>query len=147
MEKIDNYPKRLVAAVKMAEAVLDRALAMIDAAILGPAQAPNHSRFGFVRSLQHSSKSTEVDAPRACSGISPPPQSRWVARQKLQDAFSHWIGAIARLAGDAGMPPARAHHFAEDWVARLQGALTLQAATGNVGPFDRAMKALLALAD
>ncbi len=68
-------------------------------------------------------------------------------RQRLQDAFAHWIEAIEALAVEAGLAPARARHFAEDWVARLQGALILQAANGNTGPFERALDALLALAN
>jgi hypothetical protein len=64
----------------------------------------------------------------------------------LRGAFAHWIGAIERLAKDAGMPPVRARNFAEDWVAQLQGTLILQAATGNLAPFERTMKTLLDLA-
>ena len=68
------------------------------------------------------------------------------ARQVLRQAFAHWIEAIDGLAAESGMSPARARSFAEDWVARLQGALILQAATGDTGPFMRAMDALLELA-
>jgi hypothetical protein len=68
------------------------------------------------------------------------------ARQRLRQAFAHWIDAIESLAAESGMSPARARNFAEDWVARLQGALILQAATGDTGPFKRAMDALVDLA-
>jgi hypothetical protein len=44
------------------------------------------------------------------------------------------------------MSPVRARHFAEDWIARLQGALILQAATGDTGVFTRALNSLLELA-
>jgi len=69
-----------------------------------------------------------------------------VAKQGLLLAFSHWIDAVEALARESGMSPVRARHFAEDWVARLQGALILQAATGDLGPFKRAMAALTELA-
>ena len=45
-----------------------------------------------------------------------------------------------------GMKEARARDFAEDWVARLQGALIMQAANGNTGSFERVLKALSNLA-
>jgi hypothetical protein len=37
--------------------------------------------------------------------------------------------------------------FAEDWIARLQGTLILQAATGDTGAFERALDALLELGE
>jgi AcrR family transcriptional regulator len=132
---------------QMAEAVLDRALALIDTAIVGTAQAPESLKarvrktIATLEQIYGGGRTSCVLGHLATAAVGS------VARQRLHDAFAHWIDAIAALAGDGGMPPARAHHFAEDWVARLQGALTLQAATGNVGPFDRAMKALLALAN
>ncbi len=67
------------------------------------------------------------------------------ARENLSEAFAHWITAITKLAAESGMSPVRARHFAEDWIARLQGALIYQAATGNLGPFERVMSALLEL--
>lgn len=132
---------------QMAEAVLDRALALIDAAILGTAEAPESLNVrvrkivATLEQIYGGGRTSCVLGHLATAAVGS------VARQRLQDAFAHWINAIAKLAGDGGMPPTRAHRFAEDWIARLQGALTLQAATGNVAPFDRAMKALLALAN
>jgi hypothetical protein len=67
------------------------------------------------------------------------------AKENLRVAFAHWIMATSALAAESGMPPARARNFGEDWVASLQGALILQAATGDVGPFKRVMNSLLAL--
>lgn len=68
------------------------------------------------------------------------------ARESLRNSFEQWTAAIATLARDAGMKEASARDFAEDWVARLQGALILQAANGSTKPFERVLKALLALA-
>jgi TetR/AcrR family transcriptional repressor of lmrAB and yxaGH operons len=67
------------------------------------------------------------------------------ARQSLLNSFEQWTVAIAKLARDSGMPDSRARSFAEDWIARLQGALLLQAANGTTEPFRRALKALLDL--
>ena len=67
-----------------------------------------------------------------------------------------WSGHLLSRAGfitstsgyslHTGMSRVRAGSFAEDWVARLRGALILQAATGDTGPFNRAMDVLLDLA-
>jgi len=69
----------------------------------------------------------------------------------LRQAFDIWITAIALLAQESGMPARRAKTFAEDWIARwqggLQGALIMQAATGDTGPFERTLEALLALGE
>jgi AcrR family transcriptional regulator len=131
---------------QMAEAVLERATALIDNAILKVARvreplkvrvrkvvAAFEQMFGGGRTScvlgQLSNASIGADA-----------------RQRLRQAFAHWIDAIESLAAESGMSPARARNFAEDWVARLQGALILQAATGDTGPFKRAMDALVDLA-
>jgi TetR/AcrR family transcriptional repressor of lmrAB and yxaGH operons len=68
------------------------------------------------------------------------------AKEHLQLAFDHWIDAIGQLASDSGMPAHRVHAFAQDWLARMQGALLLQAASGDLGPYNRAMDALQDLA-
>ncbi|HEY4092137.1 MAG TPA: TetR/AcrR family transcriptional regulator [Luteibacter sp.] len=68
------------------------------------------------------------------------------ARLDLQLAFASWIEAIETLARESGQAASDARAFAEDWVARLQGALLLQAANGDVGPYNRAMDALQDLA-
>ena len=66
--------------------------------------------------------------------------------QTLREIFNLWMDATAGLARESGMSQTRAHQFAEDWVARLQGALILHAANGDCGPFERSMSALLKLA-
>ena len=63
----------------------------------------------------------------------------------LRQAFAHCVETIDNLAVESGMSPTRARNLAEDWVARLQGALILQAATGDTGPSKRAIAALLDL--
>jgi TetR/AcrR family transcriptional repressor of lmrAB and yxaGH operons len=56
-----------------------------------------------------------------------------------------WTRAITELARDSGMPVTRSRHFAEDWIARVQGSLILHAANGDCGPFERAMNTLAEL--
>lgn len=131
---------------QMAEAVLARATALIDSAIVEVAQSsdPLKARLRrIVASLERlygGGRTPCVLGQLATASIGTG------GRQNLRQAFTHWIGAIAGLAAESGMSPARARHFAEDWVARLQGALILQAASGDTGPFKRAMNALLELA-
>jgi len=59
-----------------------------------------------------------------------------------QEIFAIWADAVAHLARESGMTPTRSRQFAEDWIARVQGSLILHAATGDCGPFERAMNAL-----
>lgn len=70
-----------------------------------------------------------------------------IARQNLRQSFELWVVAITKLAADAGMTPTRARHFAEDWVSQIQGDLIMQAASGNVGPFQRTLKSLMRLTE
>jgi AcrR family transcriptional regulator len=132
---------------QMAEAVLGRADELIQNAILAVAQGPEPLR-ARLRRIVATLEQIYAGGRAACvlgqlaaaAGIGTEGQ------QHLRGAFAHWIGAIERLAKDAGMPPVRARNFAEDWVAQLQGTLILQAATGNLAPFERTMKTLLDLA-
>lgn len=129
----------------MAEAVLKRAEELLDSAILGAAHGSEPLKIRvrkIVATFEHLYRGGHtpcVLGQLATSGIGSG------ARQSLRKSFEHWIDAISKLAAEAGMPPARARNFGEDWVARLQGALILQAATANAGPFKRAMSTLLEL--
>lgn len=67
-------------------------------------------------------------------------------RQLAKEIFAIWTNAVAHLAHESGMSQIRARHFAEDWIARVQGSLILYAATGDCGPFERTMVPLLELA-
>ena len=131
--------------IQMAEAVLDRATAVIDTEILGMAHAPGSLKTRIqkiIAVLNHryaGGRTLCVLGQLAGSQLGPD------GRQGLRTAFGHWIEAIAILAHESGMPPARAKNFAEDWVAGLQGALILQAATADAGAFVRSMDALMAL--
>ena len=131
---------------QMAEAVLGRATALIDSAILEVAQTPEPLKIR-VRRIVAALEQLYVGGRTPCVlGHLATARIGTHARQSVRDAFAHWIGAIARLAAESGMSRMRARDFAEDWVARLQGALILQAASGGTGPFERALKTLLELA-
>ncbi len=130
----------------MAAAVLARAEAMIDSHIFQVAQAPETLRVRvrkIVSALQQmysGGRTLCVLGQLATASIGPS------ARDSLRNSLDRWTTAIAKLARDSGMKDARANEFAEDWVARLQGALILQAANGSTSAFERALKALLDLA-
>jgi AcrR family transcriptional regulator len=131
---------------QMAEAVLARATSLIDVSLSQVAQSsePLKARVrkivAALEQLYSGGRTPCVLGQLATAAIGAK------ARNNLRDAFEHWINAIAQLAGEAGMSPARSRTFAQDWVANLQGALILHAATGNLGPFERTIKALLKLA-
>ncbi len=131
--------------IQMAEAVLDRATAVIDTEILGMARAPGSLKtriqkiIAVLNHMYAGGRTLCVLGQLASSQLGP------AGRQGLRTAFAHWIEAIAILAQESGMPPTRAKNFAEDWVAGLQGALILQAATADAGAFIRSMDALMAL--
>ncbi|UPG89490.1 TetR/AcrR family transcriptional regulator [Luteibacter aegosomaticola] len=131
---------------QMAQAVLERARTIIDTEILGIANAAGSLKtrvrkiIATLDQIYGGGRSACLLGRMATSSIG------GAARQDLQLAFDHWIEAIEKLAIESGQAPAHAHDFAQDWVARLQGALLLQAASGDVGPYNRAMDALQDLA-
>src|SRR5579872_925912 len=119
---------------QMAEAVLSRAEALIGEAILGAANAPEPLKVR-IRKIVATLEQIYAGGRASCVlGQLATSEIGAAARQSLRQSFEHWIDGIMKLADEVGMSPARARNFAEDWVAQLQGALTLQAATGNVGP-------------
>lgn len=131
---------------QMAETVLERAEAVIDTSILAVATGPEPLKIrvrkivAAMEQIYGGGRTSCILGQMATAGVGP------AARHSLQKSFAHWVSAITRLARDAGMTPLRAKEFGEDWVARLQGALTLQAATGGLGPFQRSLRALSRLA-
>ncbi|HEY1608248.1 MAG TPA: TetR/AcrR family transcriptional regulator [Paraburkholderia sp.] len=131
---------------QMAKAVLELATAEIDSGFLDTARATGSLK-GRVRKIVATLDRMYAGGTTPCvlgqlatSSLGPD------IRQDLLLAFTHWIEAIEALARESGMPPVRSRHFAEDWVARLQGTLILQAASGDTGPYRRATNALLELA-
>lgn len=131
---------------QMAEAVLNRAKILIDRELLDAARASGSLKARIrkiVAVLDHmyaGGRTSCVLGQLATCAIGPQ------ARGSLQGAFSDWIEAIEKLAADSGLSASRARYFAEDWVARIQGALILQAANGNAGPYKRALQTLQDLA-
>lgn len=130
---------------QMVEAVLDRATALIDDEILKTAQSSGLLK-GRIRKIVATldriyagGRAPCVLGQLATSGIGTD------AKQTLLQAFAHWIEAIEALARESGMSPMKARHFAEDWIARLQGALILQTTSGDAGPYRRTINALLEL--
>lgn len=131
---------------QMAQAVLERAQSVIDSQVrdIALSAEPLKTRVRKVVAtldqIYTGGRSACLLGRLATSSIGAP------ANAHLQLAFDHWIVAIAKLASDSGMPADQVRAFAEDWVARIQGALLLQAASGDLGPYNRAMDALQDLA-
>jgi AcrR family transcriptional regulator len=130
---------------QMVEAVLELATALIDSEILSAAQLSGtlktrtHKIAAILDQMYAEGRVPCVLGRLAASSIGTD------AKQGLHRALKHLIEAIETLARESGMSPARARHFAEDWVARLQGALILQAGTGDPGPYKRTIHTLLEL--
>jgi AcrR family transcriptional regulator len=131
---------------QMAKAVLERVTTWIDTEILTAAQGAGSLK-ARVRKIVATFDQLYSGGRSPCIlGQLAGSQIGTDAHKDLREAFAHWIDAIEVLARDSGMSPARARHFAEDWVALVQGVLILQAASGDTGPFKRAMNVLLDLA-
>ena len=131
---------------QMAEVVLERANAVINREIVdaaksaAPLKARVHKVAAALEQMYAGGRTACVLGQLANSSLDKD------VRGGLRLAFDHWIDAIGILAKDSGMPAERAHHFAQDWVAWVQGTLVMQAATGDTSSFHRAMDALIALA-
>jgi TetR/AcrR family transcriptional regulator, lmrAB and yxaGH operons repressor len=130
---------------QMAQAVLERATAVIDSEILGAAQAAGSLKTRLRRIVATFDQMYAGGSTPCVLGQLSSADIGAEARHNLGRALAHWIEAIEILARESGMSSVKARHFAEDWVARVQGALVLQAATGEIGPYRRAMNALLDL--
>jgi TetR/AcrR family transcriptional regulator, lmrAB and yxaGH operons repressor len=63
---------------------------------------------------------------------------------RLATAFERWIGSLAALVRDAGVPQAEARRRAERVVVAVQGALVLSAALDDPGPFRRVLDGMQA---
>lgn len=66
--------------------------------------------------------------------------SRTRFRRQLQAIFDEWIEALAGALVDAGLGRALARARAEDAVIRIEGALVLAGAMGDVSLFARSLK-------
>lgn len=132
---------------QMAEAVLAHAESVIETRILHAAHTaePLRIRIGKIASaleqIYSGGRTPCVLGQLATADVGPS------AQQSLKSSFAQWTAAIAILARDSGMGEAHARDFAENWVAWLQGALILQAASDSTGAFERALKTLRDLAD
>jgi len=131
---------------QMAAAVLARAEAVSDTQIFQVAQASESLKVRvrkIVSGLERfyaGGRSSCILGQFATASIGPS------ARESLKQSLKQWVTAITKLARDSGMTEVRAREFAEDWVARLQGALIVQAINGSTSAFERALKTLLDLA-
>lgn len=126
----------------MAAAVLDRGLLWLDENIVSAAEGAGSvpARLRRVANaldqLYAGGRNRCVLGQLAGEPALPP------VRERLARAIERWTGALAALCVEGGATPEAAAAWAEDQVARVQGALILAAATGSLAPFDRALAAL-----
>jgi len=131
---------------QMAEAVLEQGKAFMQSAVADVARSPEPLKARIRKiiaafdGLYASGRNPCVLGRLSLSEIGP------AARKIASEIFAIWTDAVAVLAGESGMSRVRARHFAEDWIARVQGALILYAANGDCGPFERAMLPVAELA-
>jgi TetR/AcrR family transcriptional repressor of lmrAB and yxaGH operons len=130
---------------QMAKAVLERATAVIDREILSAAQSSGTLKVRIRKIVSALDQMYAGGRTPCVLGQLATASIGTDSRRGLHVAFAHWIEAIEALARESGIAPVKARHFAEDWVARLQGALILQAANGDAGPYRRTMGTLLEL--
>src|ERR1700760_2204863 len=127
---------------QMAEAVLEQGRTFIQSAVADVAKSsePLKSRIRKIVTaldqLYASGKNPCVLGRLAVSEIGP------AGKKLARDIFAMWTDAVAHLARESGMTELKARQFGEDWIARIQGALILHAATGDCKPFERAMNVL-----
>ncbi len=123
---------------EMAEAVLSRAGAWVEANIFDPLAGSGTPKERLERMLRN------LDG-FYCRGGSPClldslsfGEGGDIFGSHIKEAFSGWIGALARLVVEAtGCSRTKARERAEDVVGRIQGALVLARGTGNRKPFRR----------
>jgi AcrR family transcriptional regulator len=131
---------------QMAEAVLGQGKTFIESAVAEVAWSPEPLKTRIRKiiaafdKLHAGGRNYCLLGRLACDGIGPN------ARQTVREIVALWINAIAVLACDSGMSPARARHFAEDWFSRLEGSLILRAANDDSEPFKRTLNSLMELA-
>ena len=115
----------------MAEAVLEKGKAFMQSAIADVALSPESLK-GRIRTIIAALNQLYANGRNPCvlgrlavSDIGPG------GRRLAKEIFGIWTDAVAHLARESGMSQIRARHFAEDWIARVQGSLILYAASGD----------------
>ena len=66
-------------------------------------------------------------------------------KDHVAESMEAWMGAMAKVSQDAGLPKKTARLRAEDALGRIQGALVIARGTDDRGPFERMIKELPAL--
>lgn len=126
----------------MAAAVLSRAGDWLRANLAAVAEGPGTPRERLARMLR-SLDAIYAGGKEACViGNLVTGGARRRFQRPLRSTFLLWIGALERLAAEAGVPSRLARSRAEDAVASLQGALILSAGLADQAPFRRALRAI-----
>jgi AcrR family transcriptional regulator len=128
--------------VDMALAVLEVAGKWIEANIAGAVRGHGSPAERLDRVLQAISAFYEDGTKaclleRLCASVD---RRRFEAA--LRGVLSAWVGALAGLGAEAGVPAAEARARAEDAVSRIQGSLVLSVGLDDPGVFRRAIEAV-----
>jgi len=62
--------------------------------------------------------------------------------EHVNATFDFWLNAMIKVAKDAGLSASQARRAAEEAMVQIHGSLVVARASGNTGPFKRAMAAL-----
>lgn len=123
----------------MARAVLDRADAWLDQAVIAVLQAEGSGRDRLAGMGKALNDFYDGGRERCILGAFVIGQSRDLFSARLAATFERWVGAMAGVARDEGVDPAAARARAEKAVIQIQGAIVLSAALNDPKPFKRVL--------
>lgn len=124
---------------EMAEAVLTRADRWFETHVLAPLSVPGEPA-ERARTMARRLADFYGDGRRSCLlDTLSLGDSEDALRRHIERSFRAWIEALASLAREAGATGPVAKRKAEEVVIRVQGALVLSRATGDVAPFKRVL--------
>lgn len=126
----------------MARAVLDRADAWLDEQVIAPLQADGNGRDRLARMTKAMNEFYDGGRERCVLGAFVIGQSRDLFSARLAGTFERWVSAMAGVARNEGVAPARARARAEKAVIQIQGAIVLSAALADPKPFKRVLAEL-----
>lgn len=126
----------------MARAVLDRVDAWLEAAVVAPLQDEGTPRERLSRMVAALDAFYDGGRERCILGAFIIGAGREMFGPRLAAAFERWIGALAGLAREAGVPSGKARTRAQKIVTLVQGAVVLSAASGDPKAFQRTLRSL-----
>lgn len=123
----------------MARAVLDRVDGWLDEKAIAPLQGEGSGPERLARMTASLDEFYNGGRERCILGAFVVGQSGALFSPRLSATFERWIGALASLAREHGIPAGKARARAEKAVLQIQGAVILSAALGDQKPFKRTL--------